>query len=97
MHMYKAITIIGTLAIGSCNSQSVNNNLMTIDTSVSNPLICDPVAGICGIRENADNSGTASHSIEKPITIIYFTDPICSSCWGIEPQLRKLKLEYGNI
>ena len=22
--------------------------------------------------------------------------PICSSCWGIEPQLRKLKLEYGN-
>ncbi len=32
----------------------------------------------------------------KPITVIYYTDPICSSCWGIEPQLRKLKLEYGN-
>ncbi len=30
------------------------------------------------------------------ISVIYFTDPICSSCWGIEPQLRKLKLEYGN-
>ena len=28
--------------------------------------------------------------------MIYFTDPICSSCWGIEPQLRKLKLEYGD-
>ncbi|NOT36878.1 MAG: DsbA family protein [Saprospiraceae bacterium] len=27
--------------------------------------------------------------------IIYFTDPICSACWGIEPQLRKLKLMYG--
>jgi putative protein-disulfide isomerase len=27
---------------------------------------------------------------------VYFTDPICSSCWGIEPQLRKLKLEYGT-
>jgi predicted DsbA family dithiol-disulfide isomerase len=27
---------------------------------------------------------------------VYFTDPICSSCWGIEPQLRKLKQEYGG-
>lgn len=31
-----------------------------------------------------------------PVKVIYYTDPICSSCWGIEPQLRKLKLEYGN-
>ncbi|WP_229248705.1 DsbA family protein [Dyadobacter sandarakinus] len=30
------------------------------------------------------------------VKIIYFTDPICSSCWGIEPQLRRLKLEYGH-
>lgn len=29
------------------------------------------------------------------LTIVYFTDPICSACWGIEPQLRRLKLEYG--
>ncbi|MGN6532370.1 MAG: ClpXP adapter SpxH family protein [Ginsengibacter sp.] len=28
--------------------------------------------------------------------VIYYTDPICSSCWGIEPQLRKMKLEYGD-
>lgn len=96
MHMYKGVALIGVLAISSCNSQSFNNNLMTIDTSGNNPLICDPVAGICGIPASADNSETASHSIEKPIKIIYFTDPICSSCWGIEPQLRKLKLEYGN-
>ena len=31
----------------------------------------------------------------RPVKIVYFTDPICSSCWGIEPQLRQLKLEYG--
>jgi predicted DsbA family dithiol-disulfide isomerase len=31
------------------------------------------------------------------LKIIYFTDPICSACWGIEPQLRKLKLEYGEF
>ena len=27
---------------------------------------------------------------EKTAKLIYFTDPICSSCWGIEPQLRNL-------
>jgi predicted DsbA family dithiol-disulfide isomerase len=32
---------------------------------------------------------------KKPVKIYYFTDPICSSCWGIEPQLRRLKREYG--
>ncbi|TLV04001.1 DsbA family protein [Dyadobacter luticola] len=33
---------------------------------------------------------------DKPVKVTYFTDPICSTCWGIEPQLRKLKLEYGD-
>lgn len=34
---------------------------------------------------------TTAHSKH---TIHYFTDPICSSCWAIEPQMRKLKLTY---
>ncbi|MFM2138292.1 MAG: hypothetical protein RJA57_599 [Bacteroidota bacterium] len=29
------------------------------------------------------------------VDILYFTDPICSTCWTIQPQLRKLQLEYG--
>ncbi len=33
---------------------------------------------------------------EKLIKIQYFTDPICSTCWIIQPLLRKLKLEYDN-
>jgi 2-polyprenyl-6-methoxyphenol hydroxylase-like FAD-dependent oxidoreductase/predicted DsbA family dithiol-disulfide isomerase len=32
----------------------------------------------------------------KKIHILYFTDPVCSTCWIIQPQLRKLKLEYGD-
>lgn len=28
------------------------------------------------------------------VRISYFTDPICSSCWLLQPILRKLKLEY---
>lgn len=73
-----------------CQSQTKkemeNNNL----------LICDPVEGICGIPDSTTKTEITAQSTEKPIKVIYFTDPICSSCWGIEPQLRKLKLEYGN-
>lgn len=34
-------------------------------------------------------------TVGSTVTIQYFTDPICSSCWGIEPQLRRLAVEYG--
>jgi putative protein-disulfide isomerase len=64
----------------------------------NNPLLCDPETGVCEIP--GMESVTASANLgkgNKPIKIIYYTDPICSSCWGIEPQLRKLKLEYGNV
>jgi predicted DsbA family dithiol-disulfide isomerase len=62
-----------------------------------NPLLCNPQTGICEIP-GAAPSGEVNPAITtpKPVKLIYFTDPICSSCWGIEPQLRKLKLEYGN-
>lgn len=33
----------------------------------------------------------------KPLQVTYFTDPICSTCWIIQPSLRKLKLEYGAL
>ena len=32
----------------------------------------------------------------EKLHLLYFTDPICSTCWLIQPQLRKLKLEYGD-
>ena len=33
---------------------------------------------------------------QKEIHIVYFTDPICSTCWVIQPQLRKLSMEYES-
>lgn len=64
----------------------------------NNPLICDIETGVCETSD--ENMETASDrttpSTKKSIKVIYYTDPICSSCWGIEPQLRKLKLEYGD-
>ena len=31
----------------------------------------------------------------KKVTVQYFTDPICSTCWIIQPALKKMSLEYG--
>lgn len=66
--------------------------------TTKNPLLCDPETGSCELPSAGTQSGEKSLPIhgDKLIRIIYFTDPICSSCWGIEPQLRKLKLEYGD-
>jgi len=70
---------------------------MSTNTPLQHTLICDPVEGICGVPDSATNSLVIAQKTEKPVKVIYFTDPICSSCWGIEPQLRKLKLEYGDL
>ena len=64
----------------------------------NNPLICDIETGMCETSEVSKETESHSkiESANKSVKMIYYTDPICSSCWGIEPQLRKLKLEYGN-
>ena len=33
---------------------------------------------------------------KKLLTVRYFTDPICSTCWVIQPIWKKLNLEYGH-
>lgn len=68
-----------------------------MENTFNNSLLCDPETGVCEIptvEKTAETDFISSQT--KPVKIIYFTDPICSSCWGIEPQLRKLKLEYGD-
>lgn len=67
-------------------------------SNTNHPLLCDPEKGLCEIP-GADSAITPVFEmvVEKPVKIVYFTDPICSSCWGIEPQLRRLKLEYGHV
>lgn len=83
------------ILICSVSCQSQTNSKMSQDKT--NPLLCDPVSGMCEMPiGQKSNEKTAIPTENKPVKIIYYTDPICSSCWGIEPQLRKLKLEYGD-
>jgi predicted DsbA family dithiol-disulfide isomerase len=64
----------------------------------SNPLLCDPESGVCEIPDSAIKPSPGETKAHKQqVRVIYFTDPICSSCWGIEPMLRRLKLEYGHM
>ena len=95
--MTKATTlfyIMSFLIASVCNGQQKQ---LKMENKINNPLLCDPETGVCEIptaQKTNDNEIVSDQ--KKPVKIIYFTDPICSSCWGIEPQLRKLKLEYGN-
>jgi putative protein-disulfide isomerase len=75
-----------TLSV-ACSGQNNKNSMST-----NNPLLCDVQTGLCEMPVAAAGVAVAP----KPVRIIYFTDPICSSCWGIEPMLRRLKLEYGD-
>ncbi len=66
--------------------------------SEESKFFCDLETGTCSLPDQHLESSTVltPHQDQK-ISILYFTDPICSSCWGIEPHLKRLKLEYGDF
>jgi 2-polyprenyl-6-methoxyphenol hydroxylase-like FAD-dependent oxidoreductase/predicted DsbA family dithiol-disulfide isomerase len=47
------------------------------------------------LRAGAASSPVRIGASSKKITVQYFTDPICSTCWIIQPALKKMALEYG--
>jgi putative protein-disulfide isomerase len=65
-----------------------------MENELINEMNCNTETGICEINE--PKNSTSKEALGNPVKLLYFTDPICSSFWGIEPQLRKLKQEYGQ-
>lgn len=62
-----------------------------------NDLMCDVETGVCGIPENdATNEMIDFSTPKEKIELYYFTDPICSHCWALEPVLRKFVEQYGH-
>lgn len=91
------VLLISLLNFTACTVQQ-NKSEMKNKTTNTNPLLCDPDTGMCEMPNTETKEATSEviESNNKKVQLVYFTDPICSSCWGIEPQLRKLKLEYSN-
>ncbi len=56
---------------------------------------CDPETGVC---ESTDQKETTTNNESNPTqnTIIYVGDPMCSWCYGIAPELQKLKTYYSD-
>src|SRR5690554_6836087 len=90
------VLIIVLLSVSTSHGQKIKG-IMKKETT-TNPLLCDIEIGMCDTNgdRGTDTRVDVKISENKKVKLVYFTDPICSSCWGIEPQLRKLKLEYGE-
>jgi predicted DsbA family dithiol-disulfide isomerase len=56
---------------------------------------CDIETGVCA-QKNQNGIEEINMNEQNKVKLIYYTDPICSACWAIEPELRKFKLEYGD-
>jgi putative protein-disulfide isomerase len=82
------------ILFSACNGQTRKQK--TMEEKKVNPLICDPEKGMCEVPGPAGKQQDVTKSSKQGIRVLYFTDPICSACWSIEPQLRKLQLEYGQ-
>jgi putative protein-disulfide isomerase len=93
MHRSTIVTLILLLAAAACLAQTPTAMTKPVD-----PLLCDTTSGLCELPGASSTDPLAGPAATvRPVRILYFTDPICSSCWGVEPQLRRLKLEYGHL
>lgn len=62
-------------------------------------IVCDEETGVC-VRPNVNSRHelpVEETKSNKTVQLLYFTDPICTACWCLEPQLRLLNLTYGHI
>jgi len=55
---------------------------------------CDPETGICTPSTLSELTSIGQNKIADKTEIIYVGDPMCSWCWGISPELTKLRDHY---
>lgn len=80
----RALSVKEHLELGRKLQQNFINPALVEDDDIEIPLI------------KFVEAKQKSQTEEKHFEILYFTDPICSTCWSIQPQLRKLKMNYQN-
>lgn len=61
---------------------------------MKNYKICNSKTGICGL-DDEDDEITLNIETEK-VQVYYFTDPICSHCYTLEPVIKKFREVYSD-
>ncbi|WP_303969614.1 DsbA family protein [Sporosarcina ureae] len=59
-------------------------------------MMCDMETGVCGKAGSDEMEMIDFNQPAKEINLYYVTDPICSHCWAIEPELRRFVEQYGH-
>ncbi|KYG90400.1 dithiol-disulfide isomerase [[Bacillus] sp. KCTC 13219] len=63
---------------------------------MKNNIVCDLKTGVCGVAGEEEIEVIDFNQPQKLINLYYVTDPICSHCWAIEPELRRFVEQYGH-
>lgn len=78
------------------NSNSKKTNSKDAKNKMTNKsMICNIDSANCSTNENTKIE-EINLDQSKKVKLIYYTDPICSACWAIEPNVRKFVSEYGQ-
>ncbi len=93
LHMICLLGILGLTLGWSCNTATKTKDMK--EEYLKN-LACDIETGICAPTADKGMEEITLDAVKK-VRLLYYTDPICSACWAIEPELRKFKLEYGHL
>lgn len=62
----------------------------------NNPMACDLETGICGVVEENETGLLDFSRPNKEVEVYFFSDPICSHCWALEPEIAKFTAAYGD-
>lgn len=63
---------------------------------MNNNMICDINTGVCGPATDNELEIINFSKPKEVIDVYYFTDPICSHCWALEPTLNRFLEQYGE-
>ncbi len=91
--MYKLLSILMICSNIGCNSQSKTE---IMKTKTNKNYMCDIQTGICSPTKEVQEIEQINYNSQQKVKLIYYTDPTCSACWAIAPELTKFELEYGD-
>lgn len=91
--MYKLLSIIMICSNIGCNSQPKTE---VMKAKKNKNYMCDTQTGVCSLTKEAEAIEKINLRTQQKVKLIYYTDPTCSACWAIIPELKKFQLEYGD-